>query len=296
MNDGRNTHIFAVKLLHALETIYRRPDPPHLWSNGGNLPWNDPTFSVRMLREHLDESHGAASRTSAERALQLDWLWERLELRPDSRILDLTCGPGLYAVPLAQRGCQITGVDFSPASIAYAQQLAAEIGVADRCDFIEQDVTRYTPEPNAYDAALFLYGQLAVFPPDVAAGLLATIARSLKPGGRLCVELLNQERVDKTNSNWWFTDDKGLWGERPFLHLGERHWHEKEKTSVERYYILDLETADLTEIHLCDQTYAIIEMQEMLQKAGSTTIRSYPAWNGLELYDADEWIVYVAEK
>jgi hypothetical protein len=130
----------------------------------------------------------------------------------------------------------------------------------------------------------------------VAADLLATIVGSLKPGGRLCVEFLNQERVDKTNSNWWFTDDKGLWGERPFLHLGERHWNEEEKASVERYYILDLETADLTEIHLCDQTYAVGEMQETLQSAGFATVQLYPAWVGLGLYDSDEWIVYVATK
>jgi SAM-dependent methyltransferase len=296
MNDGRNNAVFAAKLRHALETIYRRPDPPHLWLNGGNLPWNDPAFSARMLHEHLDESHGAASRSSAERALQLDWIWERLGLRPDSRILDVTCGPGLYAVALAQRGCRITGVDFSPASIAYARELAARAGVADRCVFVEQDVTRYVPEQNAYDAALFLYGQLAVFPREVAAGLLATIACSLKPGGRLCVELLDRERVDKTNSNWWFTDDKGLWGKRPFLHLGERHWNEVEQTSVERYFILDLETADLTEIHLCDQTYGLEEMTATLQAAGFAVVDHHMAWDGLPLYDAAEWVVYVAQK
>lgn len=78
---------------------------------------DDPDFSERMLREHLDESHGAAS----ERQQQIDWLWARLNLRTGSKVLDVTCGPGLYAVELAVRGCSVTGVDFSPAGIAYAQ-------------------------------------------------------------------------------------------------------------------------------------------------------------------------------
>ena len=43
----------------ALWRIYRRPERPQAWVGGGNLPWNDPAFSARMLREHLDESHGA---------------------------------------------------------------------------------------------------------------------------------------------------------------------------------------------------------------------------------------------
>lgn len=295
MNNGRHNASFAAKLQQALEHIYRRPDPPPLWVNGGNLPWNDPDFSARMLREHLDESHGAASRTTAERTLQLDWLWEKLALTSGSRILDVTCGPGLYAVPLAQRDCYVTGVDFSPASIAYARQLAAETGVAARCTFVEANVTQYKPEIEAYDAALFLYGQLAVFPPEVAADLLSTIAHALKPGGRLIIELLDQERVDKQNSNWWFTDDQGLWGERPFLHLGERYWNEEAQTSVERYYILDLETADLLEIHLCDQTYSIEQMTIKLKQAGFSTVHTYPSWDNLPLYDANEWVVYIAQ-
>ena len=283
-------------LSRALWRIYRRPEPPPLWVGGGNLPWNDPAFSARMLREHLDESHGAASRQAAERAAQLDWLWSQLALAHGSRVLDLTCGPGLYAVPLARRGAHITGVDFGPASIAYARQLAATEGVSDLCAFIEADVRAYEPEPEAYDAALFLYGQLAVFPREEAAALLGKAAAALRPGGRLVVELLDPARVDKKDSAWWFTDDKGLWGERPFLHLGERRWNAAERTSVERYYILHLESGAMDEIVLCDQTYEIEEIERLMRAAGFATVNSYAGWAGLPLYDAGEWIVYVAER
>lgn len=280
---------------HALWRIYRRPAPT-LWQDGGNLPWNDPAFSARMLAEHLDESHGAASRQAAERAAQLDWLWERLALGPGSRVLDLTCGPGLYAVPLAQRGARVTGVDFGPAAVAHARQLAAGAGVAERCAIVESDVRAYEPEPAAYDAALFLYGQLAVFPRHEAAALLGKAAAALRPGGRLVVELLDQARVDKDDSTWWFTDDKGLWGDMPFLHLGERYWDAAERASIERFTILDLNTAALQEIVLCDQTYAVDEMRAMLLAAGFAAVEVLPAWGGLGLYDAKEWVVYVATR
>ena len=49
---------------------YVRPDPPPLWVGGDNLPWNDPVLSERMLREHLEESHGAATRQTAKRAIR----------------------------------------------------------------------------------------------------------------------------------------------------------------------------------------------------------------------------------
>lgn len=283
-------------LAHALWRLYHRPERPQLWRDGGNLPWNDPAFSQRMLREHLDESHGAASRVAAERAQQIDWLWRRLALEPGQRVLDMTCGPGLYAVELARRGCQVVGVDFGPAAIAYAVDWARSNGVAERCRFMEQDVTVWQSDEERYDAALFLYGQLAVFPRDQAQRLLQTIFQALRPGGKLCVELLDQDKVDKQRGSWWFTDDQGLWGSAPFLHLGERFWDEASRASLERFQILHLETGQLDEIILCDQTYAVTEMEQMMQQAGFATVNVYPAWDGLPLYDADEWNVYVAQK
>ncbi|RME70233.1 MAG: hypothetical protein D6784_17015, partial [Chloroflexi bacterium] len=122
------------------------------------------------------------------------------------------------------------------------------------------------------------------------------IARALRPGGRLCLELLNPARVDREHSTWWFTDQTGLWGDGPFLHLGERFWDEAEQASMERYYILHLETGRLDEVLLCDQVYAVETMTGMLVQAGFRHVDCYPAWDGLPLYDAPEWIVYLAQR
>jgi SAM-dependent methyltransferase len=284
------------RLAETLWHIYRRPDRPEPWQGEGNLPWNEPDFSRRMLREHLDPSHGAASRVAAERALQIDWLWERLDLHPGDHVLDMTCGPGLYAVELARRGCSVTGIDFSPASIAHARQLAEAEGVAERCLFIEEDVRGFKMEPASFDAALFIYGQLAVFTREDAQALLREIAQSLKPDSFLAVELLEQEKIDKKDSTWWFTADWGLWGDAPFLHLGERFWNADEELSIERFQIIHLETGEMTEIHLCDQTYSVGQMIARMEQAGFSRVAAYRAWDGLPLYDAAEWNVYLACK
>lgn len=286
----------AQSLAAALWRLYRRPPQPQAWQGGGNLPWNDPAFSARMLREHLDESHSAASRTSAERALQLPWLWSQLGLRAGSRVLDLTCGPGLYAVALAAEGCTVTGVDFSPASIRHARELAARTGVAAQCTFIESDVRAVQPEAGTYDAVLFLYGQLAVFSRQDASDLLQLASASLRGGGALCIELLDQDKVDKTHSTWWFTDDSGLWGDAPFLNLGERFWDADAALSLERFYTLHLDSGAFDEVLLCDQTYSVTEMTALLQGVGCEPVSIHPAWDGLPLHAATEWNVYVAHK
>jgi hypothetical protein len=66
--------------------------------------------------------------------------------------------------------------------------------------------------------------------------------------------------------------------------------------SVERFYIIRLETGELTEISLSDQTYSIETMTGMMRQAGFNSIDVYLAWDRLPLYDADEWIVYIAQR
>lgn len=283
-------------LTHALWRVYNRPPRPLPFSFGGNLPWDEPEFSCRMLREHLDEAHGAASRQTRERALQIPWLWQKLGLQSNNHLFDVTCGPGLYAVAFAQRGIRVTAVDFAPASIAYAQELAARHQVQHLCDFQQVDIREMAFAQANFDAAILLYGQLAVMTKSEAKDVLRRIFAALKPGGKLCIELLNQSTVDKTESTWWYSDDSGLWGGAPYLHFGERFWDEETAVSTERFHILHLESGQLDEILLCDQTYAVDDMIEMMRMVGFTAVEHFPAWAGLPLYDADEWIIYLGEK
>jgi ubiquinone/menaquinone biosynthesis C-methylase UbiE len=293
-SSGGREATAANLILDALWRVYRRPERPEPWSVGGNLPWDEPEFSRRMLREHLDESHGAATRQAHERQLILRWLWGKLSLTPGQRVLDVTCGPGLYAVELARRGLDVTGIDFAPAAVEYARQHAADAGVEDSCRFLLQDVRDMNFGCAGFDAALLLYGQLAVFKREEARALLREIAASLRPGGRLVVELLDQERVDKSHSTWWSTGDDGLWGDAPYLHLGERYWNADERISITRFHVLHLDTGKYDEIHLCDQTYADTEMEALMKEAGFATVDMYRAWDGLPLFDAETKIVYVA--
>jgi SAM-dependent methyltransferase len=289
---------YANPFRRALWQIYHRPYPAKPWQDGDNLPWDDPAFSERMLREHLDQSHGAASRQRPEILRQIDWLWQQLGLQPGSRVIDITCGPGLYATELARRGAQVTGIDFSPASIRHARELAEASGVAGHCQFLQADVRQAMAGQvgQGYDAALFLYGQLAVFRRQEAAQLLRQAAGALRPGGRLALELLDYERIDKESSSWWFTDDSGLWGDEPFLCLGERRWDPELRASIDRFFIVDVATGQLQQIGLSDCGYATDEMLALLQAAGFGRAWAYPAWGGLPLYDAEEWVAYVAER
>jgi SAM-dependent methyltransferase len=101
--------------------IVNRQNPPQPWEEGEKIPWDEPEFSKRMLKEHLSQDHNAASRRFEIVHRQVDWL-ERLAggLERDLKVLDLACGPGLHSLDFARRGHSTHGIDFSPASIEWA--------------------------------------------------------------------------------------------------------------------------------------------------------------------------------
>ncbi len=282
-------------LSNALWQIYNRQAKPLPFSYGGNFPYDDVRFGERMLALHLDETDPAGSRVSADRKLQLNWLIPNLQLKPGDTILDLTCGPGLYAVPLAEAGYVVTGYDFSQPAIAFARQLAKSQQLTSTCQFELIDIHAMQPPAAQFDAVIFLYGQLAVMTKAEAAVILNKIAATLKPGGRLLLEMLNPEKIDKAESSWWFTDEEGLWGEQPYLHLGERFWYAEDRISAERYQILNLDTGHLDQMTLCDQLYTVEEMHQLLKSVGFSSIETHMAWDNIGLYDQEEWIVYISQ-
>ena len=75
-------------------------------------------------------------------AQQIDDLFARVEEEheaPYGAALDLGCGSGIWAVALARRGWQVTGVDFVPKALRKARARAEEAGVELR--LLEGDVT-----------------------------------------------------------------------------------------------------------------------------------------------------------
>jgi SAM-dependent methyltransferase len=67
------------------------------------------------------------------------FLREEAGQSPYGLALDLGCGSGIWAVKLAARGWQVTGVDFVPQALRRARERAHEAGVELR--LIEGDVT-----------------------------------------------------------------------------------------------------------------------------------------------------------
>jgi len=214
-------------------------------------------------------------------------------LSSGDRILDVTCGPGLYCHELARRGYWVTGVDFAPAAIGYAREKAAEEGL--NCTFVQQDA-RQMDFNEEFEAAILLYGQLNAFTKDDAAGLLRRVTKALVPNGRFIAEVHNMEYIDKEHYTDWEVSGSGLFGDYPQLCLHEQFWSEEEQAALDRYYILNMETGEMQEYAVCEQGYTLDGYRALWAQAGLKLKRVYGDWDGRLASEADEWFIFLSEK
>ncbi len=115
---------------------------------------------------------------------------EAQDLAP-GRALDLACGEGRNAVWLAQRGWQVTAVDFSEVGLSRARDLAAGRHV--EVDWIPADLHDYEPE-GFFDLVLVLYVHL---PAEERHPLWRKAAAALAPGGTLLI--VGHDRTNLTD-------------------------------------------------------------------------------------------------
>ncbi len=115
----------------------------------------------------------------------VEFLWKHLGLSAGSRVLDVPCGAGRLTIPLAARGCAMTGVDISDQFLEAARGAAAEHKLS--VEWRQADM-RALDWKAEFDAA-FCFGNSFGYLDDAGnAAFLAAVARALRPGGRFAID------------------------------------------------------------------------------------------------------------
>jgi SAM-dependent methyltransferase len=107
--------------------------------------------------------------------------------------LDLGCGPGRHAIPLARRGFAVTAVDLSAFHLARAREYAERAGVA--LELVQADMRAFV-RPGAFDLAVSIFTSFGYFEDPVDdRRVLDNVRRSLRPGGVLVMDVASKERL-----------------------------------------------------------------------------------------------------
>jgi ubiquinone/menaquinone biosynthesis C-methylase UbiE len=112
----------------------------------------------------------------------------RLGITAGARVLDVACGTGNLAIPIARGGAVVTGVDIAPNLLVQGRERAVAEGLTVRFD--EGDAEELPYPDGSFDVVVTMFGAMFAPRPELVA---SELARVLKPGGLLGMANWNPE-------------------------------------------------------------------------------------------------------
>ncbi|GET34324.1 hypothetical protein PbJCM13498_31870 [Prolixibacter bellariivorans] len=217
--------------------ILAKVQKPALYEKGSAVMWTDPYISKQLLEIHLNEEIDLGSRKKSTIQQTVDWMLQQTD-KQSLNILDLGCGPGLYAEELAHKGHKVTGVDFSENSIAYAREEAQRKHLD--ITYLQADYTSLKLEANQFDLVILIYTDFGVLLPEKREKLLNLVYTVLKPGAKFIFDALNDNEPEKkTTPKTWEASAGGFWQPDPYLALSESFLYPEEKVILYQHTIVD---------------------------------------------------------
>lgn len=146
--------------------------------------FEDESFWKRTFPLMFPETSFTAARENIPKIMALTGL-------ATGAALDLACGPGRYAIPLAQAGFDVTAVDLTGFLLDKARERAAREGA--RVEWVQQDMREFV-RPAAFDLVLNVFTSFGYFDDEAQnRRVLENIHASLKAGGMFVFDHLGKE-------------------------------------------------------------------------------------------------------
>ncbi|GIV95606.1 MAG: type 12 methyltransferase [Herpetosiphonaceae bacterium] len=117
--------------------------------------------------------------------------YQELARRTGGPILELMCGTGRLAIPLASAGYRVVGLDNAPAMLEQARRNIAEARLGRRITLVEADVRSFSLERSFPLAIVGINSFMHLTTVDDQLAALGCITQHLEPGGLLVLDLLN---------------------------------------------------------------------------------------------------------
>ncbi len=276
-----------------LKELFKYLKKPELYAQSTSKFWDDEHISKGMLEAHLDPKWEAASRCHDFIDESVEWIAKITPSETNKNLLDLGCGPGLYAERLYKRGYQITGIDFSKRSIEYAKEKASQRN--HDINYIYKNYLEINYK-NEFELVILIYCDFAVLSDDNRGALLKKIYDSLKPGGKFIFDVFSlKEFEDKKEDNkWYISEESCFW--KPEKHIClESHFIYEGDVRVDQYTIIDKD-GKVDVIRTWFKGYTKDTIIKEVKRAGFNKIDIYSDVTGKPYSEESKTICIVVEK
>ncbi len=204
------------------------------------------------------------------------------------RVLDLACGSGRLSLALARLGHTVTGLDASRPIIERVQAEATRAGKS--VELICQDM-RHLAFDARFDFVLSFLHSFGYFRDEENLGVLRGVQSSLKPGGRLLIDLANRESLlhdfDRHARRWILKKGNYIMFRREMDPLTGR---------LDSYVTLLREGGLAREHTTSVRYYAYPELKLMLQQAGLGILEVYGSYERTPYSFSSPRMIVLAER
>jgi SAM-dependent methyltransferase len=193
-----------------------------------------------MLSFHLNETIDVSSRNAEFINRSVDWIASEFNIVRGLKIADFGCGPGLYTAPLAKRGANVTGIDFSGRSIEYAKDVAAREQL--NISYVHQNYLEFETE-DQFDLVLMIMCDFCALSPTQRKGILKNFYKILKPSCSVLLDVYSLAAFEhkKEIATYEINQLNGFWSPNKYYGFLNIFKYEKERVALDKYTIVESE-------------------------------------------------------
>ena len=236
-------------------------------------------WTEKLFLEHgelfLKVIKRADKRTSKD-VEALERIFLEMGVNKGDRVLDLCCGYGRHALRLAEKGFIVTGVDISPVTIRRAEELAENMKLQDRVEFLVGDareVFKLLKEKRGeFSAIISMWTSIGYYDEKTDRSIVKQLNELSSPKGVLVIEVGNRDFIIKHFQPFVIED------------LEDCEVHEHRKLNLDRsrmeatwkFYQKDgEELKHRASIPVNFRLYSLHELLNLIEKAGWEYVNSY---------------------
>jgi SAM-dependent methyltransferase len=223
-------------MLKEIEEINSRPAPFQFYT--AKELWTDEHTAKKMLECHLNESLDMSSRNKDFIDRSLKWIVSHFGIGVNTSIADFGCGPGLYTTLFAEQKADVTGIDFSERSIAYAKEMATQKALD--IDYVCQDYLEFDTEKR-FDLITMIMCDYCALSPIQRKKLLTQFHRLLNAGGSVLLDVYSLNAFDQREegSTYEHMQLDGFWSKEDYYGFLNTFKYEEEKVILDKYTIIE---------------------------------------------------------
>ena len=218
------------RLLH----INERPQPFSVYT--ADRLWTDPHIARQMLKTHLDQNTDLASRRLPFIEASVAWLQQRFNIGPGTRLADFGCGPGLYTTRLAQLGAEVTGIDFSANSLAYARETAVSHNLT--IDYVHTNYLHFQSDKQ-FDLILLIFCDFCALSPVQRQQLLGIFREHLAGDGAIVLDVHSLVELAKFEEGVSYGRRQygNFWTDEDYFDFINQFKYDAERVTLDKYSI-----------------------------------------------------------